>query len=65
MDKPELLIEDDDEFTFSNEEMYLVLKALDVYAHAMLLSNSTSEFIEVQKLAQYILKKMPRSGLNS
>lgn len=65
MDKPEQLIENDDEFTFSGEEMYLILKALDVYAHAMLLSDSTDEFLKVQRLAKYIIGKTPKSGLNS
>ena len=44
MDKPEQLVEDDDVLSFTGEEIYLVLKALDVYAHAMLLSDSTDEF---------------------
>ncbi len=65
MDKPEQLVEDDDEFSFSGEEMYLILKALDVYAHAMLMSDSTTEFLKVQMLAKYILSKTPKAGLNS
>ena len=65
MDKPELLVEGDDEFTLTGEEIYLILKALDVYAHAMLLSDSTDEFLKVQRLAKHILIKTPKSGLNS
>lgn len=65
MDKPEQLVEDDDLLSFTGEEIYLVLKALDVYAHAMLLSDSTDEFLKVQTLAKYILRKSPKPGLNS
>ena len=65
MDKPEQFIEDDDLLSFTGEEIYLVLKALDVYAHAMLLSDSTEEFLKVQTLAKYIISKTPKTGLNS
>ena len=65
MDKPEQLVEDDDLLSFTGEEIYLVLKALDVYAHAMLLGDSTAEFLKVQTLAKYILTKTPKPELNS
>ncbi len=65
MERPEQLVEDDDEFFLSGEEIYLILKALDVYAHAMLLGDSTAEFLKVQTLAKYILTKTPKPELNS
>lgn len=65
MDKPEQLVESDDELSFTGEEIYLILKALDVYAHAMFLSDSLEEFKNVQILAKYILTKTPKPELNS
>lgn len=65
MDKPEQLVESDDELSFTGEEIYLILKALDVYAHAMFLSDSLEEFKNAQTLAKYILTKTPKPELNS
>lgn len=65
MERPERIVEDDDLLSFTGEEIYLVLKALDVYAHAMLLGDSTDEFLKVQTLAKYILTKTPKPELNS
>ena len=65
MDRPEQLVESDDELAFTGEDIYLILKALDVYGHAMFLSDSHGEFLKVQTLAKYILTKTPKQELDS
>jgi len=59
--------EDDVEATFyvTSDDLYIVMKALDVYAYALIISQSQAEFEIVKKLANKIIKSMPTAELDS
>lgn len=59
--------EDDVEATFyvTSDDLYIVMKALDVYAYALIISQSQAEFEIVKKLANKIIKGMPTAELDS
>ncbi len=50
---------------FNSDQMYLIMKALDVYAYAMIVSENKKELMEVKKIAEIILSNMPKPELNS
>lgn len=50
---------------FNSDQMYLIMKALDVYAYAMIVSENKRELMEVKKIAEIILSNMPKPELNS
>lgn len=59
--------EEDVEATFfvTGDDLHLVMKALDVYAYALIVSQSQAELEIVKKLAIKILENMPKAELDS
>lgn len=53
------------EFFVTGDDLYLVMKALDVYAYALIISQSQAELELVKTLAVKILKNMPKAELDS
>ena len=65
MAEQEQLVEEDDEFLLSSEELRLILKSLDVYGYSLIASGNMLEFYAVQEVAHYIVSKIPKQDLNS
>ena len=47
-------------FLITGDDMYLIMKALDLYCCALVISNSHAELINVKQLAERILSNLPR-----
>ena len=67
MDRQDDLSEEDVEATMllNNDQMFVIMKALDVYAYALIVSENKKELREVKKIAEIILSNMPKPELNS
>jgi len=66
IDEEEISEEDvEAEFFVTGDDLYLVMKALDVYAYALIISQSQAELELVKTLAVKILKNMPKAELDS
>jgi hypothetical protein len=67
MGRQDDLSEEDVEATMllNSDQMFVIMKALDVYAYALIVSESKKELREVKKIAEIILSKMPKPELNS
>ena len=67
MDRQDDLSEEDVEATMllNSDQMFVIMKALDVYAYALIVSENKKELLEVKKIAEIILSKMPKPELNS
>jgi hypothetical protein len=67
MDRQDDLSEEDVEATMllNSDQMFVIMKALDVYAYALIVSESKKELREVKKIAEIILSNMPKPELNS
>lgn len=67
MDRQSEIDDEDVEATMllTGDQMFLILKALDVYAYAMIVSENKKELREIKKTAELILKNMPKPELNS
>jgi|GEM_PF-1779478 len=63
----EEISEEDVEATFfvTGDDLHLVMKALDVYAYALIVSQSQTELELVKTLAVKILQNMPKAELDS
>lgn len=55
----------DNEIALTGEEMFVIVKALDVYCYALLASNTMDEFHQVQALAKKMIQASPKMELNS
>ncbi len=53
------------EFTLTDEDMMVILKALDLYGYALLLSNNVEEIMKARAIIMKIITVVPRTGLNS
>lgn len=67
MDRQDDLSEEDVEATMllNSDQMFVIMKALDVYAYALIVSENKKELREVKKIAEIILSNMPKPELNS
>jgi hypothetical protein len=67
MDRQDDLNEEDVETTMllNSDQMFVIMKALDVYAYALIVSENKKELREVKKIAEIILSNMPKPELNS
>lgn len=66
MARPSKTIElTDSQIGLTGEQMYIVMKALDTYAYAMLASQNDRELAQVQAIAQEFLKRLPKPELDS
>ena len=67
MDRQDDLSEEDVETTMllNSDQMFVIMKALDVYAYALIVSENRKELREVKRIAEIILPKMPKPELNS
>ena len=67
MDRQDDLSEEDVEATMllNSDQMFVIMKALDVYAYALIVSENKKELREVNKIAEIIMSKMPKPELNS
>ena len=67
MDRQDDLSEEDVEATMllNSDQMFVIMKALDVYAYALIVSENKKELREVKIIAEIILSKMPKPELNS
>ena len=67
MDRQDDLSEEDVEATMllNSDQMFVIMKALDVYDYALIVSENKKELREVKKIAEIILSKMPKPELNS
>ena len=67
MDRQDDLSEEDVEATMllNSDQMFVIMKALDVYAYSLIVSENKKELREVKKIAEIILSKMPKPELNS
>lgn len=53
------------EFTLTDEDMMVILKALDLYGYALLLSNNVEEIMKARAIIMKIITVVPPTGLNS
>lgn len=53
------------EVGLTGEQIFLVMKALDVYAFALLASQNMKELHEVQAIANEFVKQIPKPELDS
>ena len=53
------------EFTLTDEDMLIILKSLDLYGYAMMMSENMVELIRVKTIAMKILSHLPKPELNS
>jgi len=53
------------EFTLTDEDMLIILKSLDLYGYAMVMSENMVELIRVKAIAMKILSHLPKPELNS
>lgn len=66
MDKPRREIEVvEDDIPLTAEEIFLVMKALDVYAYSLMASNSSYELRLVQRVASKFVTNAPKMELDS
>lgn len=55
----------DTQIGLTGEQVYLVMKALDVYAYALMASQNMQELHQIQTIAQEFLKRAPKQELDS
>lgn len=66
MARPRKTIElKDNQIALTGEEMFLIVKALDVYCYALLASNTMDEFHQVQGIAKKMIEASPKMELDS
>jgi hypothetical protein len=67
MDRQSDIDEDDVEATMllNNDQMFLIMKALDIYAYAMIVSENKKELRNIKEVAELIISNMPKPELNS
>lgn len=53
------------EFTLTDEDMLIILKSLDLYGYAMVMSENVVELIRIKAIAMKILSHLPKPELNS
>lgn len=53
------------EFTLTDEDMLIILKSLDLYGYAMVMSENVVDLIRVKAIAMKILSHLPKPELNS
>jgi hypothetical protein len=67
MDRQSDIDEDDVEATMllNSDQMFLIMKALDIYAYAMIVSENKKELRNIKEVAELIISNMPKPELNS
>jgi len=55
----------DGDIALTAEEIFLVMKALDVYAYALMASNSAYELELIQRVANKFVRNAPKVELDS
>jgi len=69
MDRRDEIEDDDDEveatFLITGDDMFLIMKALDVYAYALIISQSQSELMQVKEVAEKILVNLPKAEFDA
>lgn len=55
----------DGQIGLTGEQMFLVMKALDVYAYSLMASQSIEELQQVQAIAKEFVKNAPKMELDS
>lgn len=69
MDRYSEITEDDEEvdatLLLTGEHLEIVMKALDCYAYAMVMSQSVGELNKVKEVAEIIISNCPRLELDS
>ena len=58
-------VDDSSTMIFTYEQMLTIMKALDLYAYAMIMSENPQELREIRHVAQNIIKNMPKPELDS
>lgn len=49
----------------TGDDLFIVMKALDVYAYSLIMAQAQFEFERVKEVAEIILKIMPKKELDS
>jgi len=57
--------EDPAVFQLTDDEMILLLKGLDLYGYALIMSENIVGLIELKRLAKKLLSQLPKPELNS
>ena len=68
MDRSSQVITDDDDnetVLLTGEDLYLVMKAIDVYAYALIVSNSLTELAHIRRIAAILATQFPKTELDS
>ena len=65
MERPSEILTEDKEIGLTAQEMVFIIKALDVYAHALFVSDNVYELHAVQRLVNKFIEKAPKPELDS
>ena len=67
MDRPSEIDDEEQiaEFTLNDDEMFIILKGLDLYAYSTVLSDNSKELVKIRDIAIKIISQLPKPGLNS
>jgi len=67
MDRLDEVDDEDVEATFfiTGDDMFLIMKALDVYAYALIISQSQTELMQVKEVAEKILANLPKAEFDA
>lgn len=68
MDRSSQVIKDDDDsetVLLTGEDLYLIMKAIDVYAYALIVSNSFTELAHIRRIAEILATQFPKAELDS
>lgn len=67
MDRQDQLTEDETiaEFVLTDEDMMIILRSLDLYGYALMMSENVVEVLKVKAIVLKVLTQLPRQDLNS
>jgi len=67
MDRRDEVDDEDVEATFliTGDDMFIIMKALDVYAYALIISQSQTELMQVKEVAEKILANLPKAEFDA
>jgi len=67
MDRRDEVDDEDVEATFliTGDDMFIIMKALDVYAYALIISQSQTELMQVKEVAEKILVNLPKAEFDA
>ena len=53
------------EFVLTDEDMMIILRSLDLYGYALMMSENVVEVLKVKAIVLKVLTQLPRQDLNS